>query len=51
MEIWEEMSRATGMHQWNKGLRLKEAATSKKREDIRQDHQEGSCAGDCEAKS
>lgn len=51
MNIWKETSRTTGMQQWNKGLRLKEEATSKKREDIQQDHQEGSRAGDREVKS
>jgi hypothetical protein len=39
------------MKQWNKGPRLKGGATSEEREDIRQDTQEGSDAGDREAKS
>jgi hypothetical protein len=39
-----------GMQQWNKGLRLKGAAASRKEEDVQQDHQEGSHAGDCEMK-
>jgi hypothetical protein len=42
---------ARGMQQWNKGPRLKGAATSKKQKDIHQYLQECSCAGDHEVKS
>jgi hypothetical protein len=49
-DVPEETSGTTDMQQWNKGPRLKGAATCKKREDIRQDFQEGSSAGDREPK-
>jgi hypothetical protein len=39
MEVLEEMSAKTGMQHWNKEQRLKEAAMSKKRQDIWQDLQ------------
>jgi hypothetical protein len=51
MNVREETSGETGRHQWSKGPRLKGAATSWKREDIQQDHQEGSHVGDHEAMS
>jgi hypothetical protein len=51
MGVREETSGATGIQQWNKGLILKGAATSRKREDIWQDLQEGSRAVDHEANS
>jgi hypothetical protein len=50
-DVQEETSGATRMQQWNKGQRLKGAAMSEKREDIRQDLQEGSRAEYCEVKS
>jgi hypothetical protein len=50
MDVREEMSGATGMQKWNKGARLKGAATSREQEDIRQDLQEGSRARDRETK-
>jgi hypothetical protein len=51
MDVLEKTSGATGKQHWNKGPRLKRAASSWKREDIRQDLQEGSRAGDREVKS
>jgi hypothetical protein len=51
MDIWEETSGETRRHHLNKGLKLKGAATSWKQEDIWHDLQEGSHAGDHEAKS
>jgi hypothetical protein len=51
MDIQEEISGKTGRQHWNKGLRFKGAATSRKQEDIWQDLQEGSHAGHHEAKS
>jgi hypothetical protein len=50
MDVWEQMSSKTGMKQWNKGPRLKEAAMSRRREDIQQDLQEGCRAGYREVK-
>jgi hypothetical protein len=44
-----ETSGKTGRHQWNKGLRLKEATISEGGENIRQDLWEDHWAGDCEA--
>jgi hypothetical protein len=46
-----ETSGETGWYQWNKEPRLKEGTTSEEREDIRQDLQENSVAGDLEANS
>jgi hypothetical protein len=51
MDAREETTDVPGMQQWNKRLTLKGASTSRKRDDIWQDLQEGSCAGDCEMKS
>jgi hypothetical protein len=43
------MSGETGRDQWNKGLRLKEAAISEEGEGIWKDLQVDHWAGDCEA--
>jgi hypothetical protein len=43
------MSGETGRHRWNKGPRLKAAATSEEGEDIRQDLRKNPWAGDREA--
>jgi hypothetical protein len=51
MDVWEETSGKTGRHQWNKGLRLKEATTSEEGENIRQDLQEDHRAGGRETNS
>jgi hypothetical protein len=50
MNVREETSGKTGRHQWTKEPRLK-GTTMSEGEDIWQDLQEGSHAGDCEAKS
>jgi hypothetical protein len=46
MNVREKMSAETGMHQWHKEPRPRGAAMSKKHEDIWNDLQEGSHAGD-----
>jgi hypothetical protein len=51
MDVQEETLGETGMQPLHKEPRPKVAATSRKQEDIQQDLQEGSHAGDHEAKS
>jgi hypothetical protein len=50
-DVREETSDETGRHQWNKGPRLKEAATSEEGEDIRQDLEEDRRTGGHEVNS
>jgi hypothetical protein len=50
-DVREETSGKTRRHQWNKGLRLKEATMSEEGEYIQQDLQENHRAGDHEANS
>jgi hypothetical protein len=51
MDVREETLGETRRHQRNKEPRLIGSGTSGEQEDIQQDHQEGSHAGDREAKS